>query len=171
LILRVVTPDAAGEILQFYRENKEFLEYYEPLRTPRFYTLEYQRANLSAEYNAFTKMKYFRVWMYRLQEPQTPVGSICFSNFLRGAYSSCVVGYKTGKAYLRQGYMKEALSYLLPLFLEEYGFYRVEAYVMPDNLPSIALLEQLGFVKEGLLHRFAQINGQRQDHFLYTYFG
>jgi ribosomal-protein-alanine N-acetyltransferase len=67
--------------------------------------------------------------------------------------------------------MKEALSYLLPLVQEEYGFCRIEAYVMPDNTASICLLEQLGFVKEGLLQKFAQINGHRQDHFLYTYFG
>jgi ribosomal-protein-alanine N-acetyltransferase len=171
LILRVATPDAAEGVLRFYQENKEFLEPYEPLRAPKFYTLEFQRANLSFEYNAFVKMKYFRVWIYRQQAPDIPVGSICFSNFLRGTFSSCMIGYKTGQAYLRQGYMKEALSYLLPLVQEEYGFCRIEAYVMPDNTASICLLEQLGFVKEGLLQKFAQINGRRQDHFLYTYFG
>jgi ribosomal-protein-alanine N-acetyltransferase len=169
LILRVVPPDAGEEILHFYEENREFLEAFEPARPPRFYTLEFQQSNLSSEYNAFLKSKYYRVWLFTRQEPTIPVGTVCFSNFLRGTFCSCMVGYKTGRKYLRQGYMREALTFLLPLVCREYHFYRIEAYVMPDNLASIQLLEQLTFVKEGFLHNFAQINGKRRDHILYTY--
>ena len=47
--------------------------------------------------------------------------------------------------------------------------HRVEAMVMPDNNPSISLLERLNFNKEGHLKDFAQINGKWEDHYLYTY--
>lgn len=169
LFLSVSHPDKAASVLTFYKNNRVFLEPYEPTKRPGFYTLEFQRSNLTFEYNSFVKSRYLRMWIYEKQQPEIPVGTICFSNFLRGAFSSCMIGYKTDKDHLRQGYMKEALSFLIPLVCKEYRFHRIEAYVMPDNLPSIALLEQLTFHREGLLHDFAQINGQWEDHYIYTY--
>ena len=169
LFLSVSHPDKAASVLTFYKNNRVFLEPYEPTNRPGFYTLEFQRANLTFEYNSFVKSRYLRMWIYEKQQPEIPVGTICFSNFLRGAFSSCMIGYKTDKDHLRQGYMTEALSFLIPLVCKEYRFHRIEAYVMPDNLPSIALLEQLTFHREGLLHDFAQINGQWEDHYIYTY--
>ena len=169
LFLSVSHPDKAASVLTFYKNNRVFLEPYEPTKRPGFYTLEFQRSNLTFEYNSFVKSRYLRMWIYEKQQPEIPVGTICFSTFLRGAFSSCMIGYKTDKDHLRQGYMTEALSFLIPLVCKEYRFHRIEAYVMPDNLPSIALLEQLTFHREGLLHDFAQINGQWEDHYIYTY--
>ena len=80
-----------------------------------------------------------------------------------------MIGYKIDQEHLQQGYMTEALAYLVPLVCQEYHFRRVEAYVMPDNEPSIHLLENLTFIREGMLHNFAQINGKWEDHYLYTY--
>lgn len=169
LTIKVLHPDHAGLVLDFYQRNRDFLEPYEPLRLPNFYTMELQKSNMSYEYNAFIRSIYLRVWLFEKKDPCTAVGTICFSNYLHGAFCSCMVGYKMDKDHLRKGYMKESLSYLLPLVCREYDFRRVEAYVMPSNLPSIALLEKLGFEPEGLLHRFAQIQGEWQDHYLYTY--
>ena len=169
LLLSVSHPDKAASVLTFYENNRDFLEPYEPSKRPGFYTLEFQRSNLTFEYNSFVKSRYLRMWFYDNQQPEIPVGTVCFSNFLRGAFSSCMIGYKTDKDHLRKGYMMEALSFLIPLVCREYRFHRIEAYVMPDNLPSITLLEQLTFHREGLLHDFAQINGQWENHYIYTY--
>lgn len=169
LLLRVLHPDYAGLVLDFYIRNQDFLEPLEPSRHPNFYTLEFQKSNLSCEYNSFIKSSYMRVWLFEKNSPDIAIGTICFSNFLHGAFCSCMVGYKTDKEHLRRGYMAEALSYLLPLVCKEYHFHRIEAYVMPSNLPSIALLEKLAFKPEGLLRRFAQIQGVWKDHYLYTF--
>lgn len=169
LDLKVLHPDAASLVLDFYKRNKNFLEPFEPSRHPNFYTLEFQKSNLSYEFNSFVKSTYMRVWLFEKENPDTAIGTICFSNFLFGAFCSCMLGYKTDKDFLRKGYMAESLSYLLPLVCREYHFHRVEAYVMPSNLPSIALLEKLGFEPEGLLRGFARIQGQWHDHYLYTF--
>lgn len=169
LNIKVLHPDHVGLVLDFYERNHDFLEPLEPSRPSNFYTLELQRTNLSYEYNAFLKSTYMRVWLFEKKSPHTAIGTVCFSNYLHGAFCSCMVGYKMDKNYLRKGYMAEALSYLLPIVCREYSFHRVEAYVMPSNLPSIALLEKLGFQSEGYLRDFAQIQGKWQDHFLYTY--
>lgn len=169
LNLRVVHPSNAHGILSFYVKNRDFLEPLEPTRDPRFYTVEFQKSNLTYEYDAFLRSEYMRVWLYTKENDEIPIGTICFSNFLHGAYCSCMVGYKLDQEYLRQGYMSEALSYLVPVVCDEYHFHRVEAFVMPDNEASIKMLEKINFVREGLLYQFAQINGKREDHLLYTY--
>lgn len=170
LVLKVLHPSQASMVLRFYQKNQSFLEPYEPSRHSNFYTLDFQRANLSYEYNAFLKSSYLRIWLFEKEYQELPVGTICFSNFLHGAFCNCMLGYKTDRDYLRKGYMAEALSFLLPLVCQEYHFHRIEAYVMPSNLPSIRLLEKLSFVQEGLLHDYAKIHGIWQDHYLYTYF-
>ena len=111
-----------------------------------------------------------RYWMFDKKNPDFPIGTICFSNFLRGAFSSCMVGYKLDKGYTKKGYMTEALNFLLPEVCFDYPLHRIEAYVMPDNTSSIRLLNKLGFKQEGYLHEFAKINNSWEDHFLYTYF-
>ena len=115
LLLSVSHPDKAAGVLEFYERNRDFLEPYEPVKRPGFYSLDFQRTNLTFEYNSFVKARHLRMWMYLRDRTDVPIGTICFSNFLHGAFSSCMLGYKTDKDHLQQGYMTEALSFLIPL--------------------------------------------------------
>lgn len=170
LILNILQPSWAPVVLDFYKKNKNILEGLEPARSPRFYSESYQRTNLSLEYNSFFKKTYIRYWIFDKKNPDFPIGTICFSNFLKGAFKSCMVGYKLDNDYTGKGYMTEALSFLLPELCFDYPLHRIEAYVMPDNISSIRILNKLGFQKEGYLHSFALINNKWEDHLLYTYF-
>lgn len=169
MTIQILQPGQEEMVLYFYDKNRDFLEPLEPARAENFYTLEYQRSNLVCEYNSFTKFNYMRYWLFLPEDMKRPLGSVSFSNFRKGAFSSCVVGYKLDKDACHHGYMYEALSCLLPEVAKTCHIRRIEAMVMPDNLSSIRLLKRLGFVKEGYLHTFAQINGQWQDHLLYAY--
>lgn len=115
LLLSVSHPDKAAGVLEFYERNRDFLEPYEPVKRPGFYSPDFQRTNLTFEYNSFVKARHLRMWMYLRDRTDVPIGTICFSNFLHGAFSSCMLGYKTDKDHLQQGYMTEALSFLIPL--------------------------------------------------------
>ena len=44
---------------------------------------------------------------------------------------------------------------------------RVEAACLPHNAPSIALLEKVGFTREGYARKYLCIDGRWQDHLLY----
>lgn len=170
LILKILHPNYAYAVLDFYERNKDFLEPLEPARQHNFYTLDFQRTNLSHEYSSFLNSSYLRIWLFKKENPDVPIGTVCFSNFLHGAFCNCMLGYKIDHSHARQGYMTEALDFLLPLVCKEYHFHRVEAYVMPTNIPSISLLEKLSFSLEGVLKKYARIQGKWQDHYLYTYF-
>jgi len=169
LSLNVLNPARAGIVLDFYTKNQFFLEPHEPERGKLFYTFEYQRSNLSCEYNAFIKQTYIRYWIFLNKHPEKVIGTVCFSNILKGVFSSCMIGYKLDEEYCGKGYMQEALSRLIPIICKELPLHRIEAMVMPENQPSINLLTRLHFIKEGYLHSFAKINGVWEDHILYTY--
>lgn len=169
MYMKILKPGQEDIVLSFYERNKNFLEPLEATRPERFYSLDYQRSNLVSEYNSFAKLQYMRYWMFLPEDPYHPLGSISFSNFLKGAFSSCMVGYKLDERACHQGYMYEALSFLLPELSQSCHVRRIEAMVLPENSASIRILERLSFIKEGYLHSFAQINGTWRDHLLYAY--
>jgi ribosomal-protein-alanine N-acetyltransferase len=45
--------------------------------------------------------------------------------------------------------------------------HRIEAACIPENAPSIALLERNGFQREGYARGFLRINGAWRDHLLF----
>lgn len=173
LLLKILSREQSEEICQFYMVNREFLEPFEPKRPDNFYTADFHATNLAWEYRAFLSLSHLRYWLYLRENSQSaspqPIGSLCVNNIQRGAFQKCVLGYKLGEAFCHQGYMQEALSFLLPVILEELKLHRIEAYVQPGNAPSIRLLSKLGFQEEGYLSSYAEINGQWRDHLLFSY--
>ena len=71
--------------------------------------------------------------------------------------------------YMNKGYCTEAIAHSLPVIARDYGVHRFEALILPDNAPSIHMVEKLGFKYEGLLHDKIVINGERLDHCMYAY--
>ncbi|MBE89641.1 MAG: 30S ribosomal protein S5 alanine N-acetyltransferase [Rhodospirillaceae bacterium] len=92
------------------------------------------------------------------------VGGITLSNLRRGVAQSVSVGYWTGAAYVRRGYMYDALRLTVGYAFDELGFHRMEAACLPHNAPSRRLLAKIGFQEEGLAREYLCINGRWQDH-------
>jgi RimJ/RimL family protein N-acetyltransferase len=59
------------------------------------------------------------------------------------------VGYAVDPAFRRQGYARAALVALLKWAREDEAIHKVRAAIGPDNLASLALIRQYGFVKVG----------------------
>ena len=56
-----------------------------------------------------------------------------------------------------------------PVLANELGIHRFEALILPDNNPSIHMVEKLGFKFEGILRDKIIIGGERLDHCMYSY--
>lgn len=173
LQLKILSGDQGKAVYQFYQDNKHFLEPFEPKRPENFYSPSFHNTNLTFEYRGFLNLAYFRYWLFPKEAQDTPdavpIGSLCFHNIQRGAFQKCNLGYKLSENACHQGYMQEALSFLIPVFMEELNLHRIEAYVQPDNHPSVRLLTKLGFLEEGYLTSYAEINGQWKDHLIFSY--
>lgn len=168
LLLKTLGADMAPMVLSFYEENKEHFEPWEPKRPNNFYTIYYQRASLSAEYHQMKEGKLLRLWVFLKDNPDEVIGTICFQNLLKAPYLSCNLGYKFGKKYNHKGYAYESIKKGIEIMWKDYGMHRIEAFIMPNNEPSLRLIERLDFVYEGICHSYAQINGSWSDHKRYA---
>lgn len=169
LIIKALTPDWAGDVLTFYKKNIEVFEMYEPIIDENFLSIEHQEHMLTYEQKAMMKLAMVRYYFFEKGNHNQIIGTVSFRNIIKPIYASCTVGYKMDQDYMRKGYCYEALSYLIPYLGKELELHRFEALVMPDNYPSINLLEKLGFEKEGLLREKIRIKGKFEDHYIYSY--
>jgi RimJ/RimL family protein N-acetyltransferase len=73
------------------------------------------------------------------------------------------MGYVLARDSWGRGFMHEALTALLDWGFGPLGLHRVEADVDPRNIPSVKVLERMGFVREGLLRQRWQVAGEVSD--------
>ncbi|MCV2888241.1 GNAT family N-acetyltransferase [Ruegeria aquimaris] len=102
------------------------------------------------------------------REDDVLVGAITLDNIRRGPAQAGTLGYWTGQAYARQGYMREAIGAVVHHAFTQLDLSRIEAACLPENLPSRGLLESSGFKYEGVAQSYLQINGRWRTHVLYA---
>lgn len=95
-------------------------------------------------------------------------GVINFSEIVRGVFQSAYVGYYAFAPLAAKGYMAEGFAIGLDFAFRELRLHRVEANVQPANDRSIALVERLGFIREGYSRRYVKIGGRWRDHLRYA---
>ena len=96
------------------------------------------------------------------------MGLINLNEIVRGCFQSAYLGYYIGAPYVRQGYMREALTLVIEYAFDELGLHRLEANIQPGNAASIALVKRCGFHKEGFSPRYLNIDGAWCDHERWT---
>ncbi len=96
------------------------------------------------------------------------LGAVTVANVQRGVAHSASLGYWIGAPYARQGYMREAISILVPMLFRQMKLHRLEAAAVTSNWPSRLLLENLGFRCEGMARDYLKIDGRWRDHALYA---
>ncbi len=168
LLLKILNKEAAPLVLSFYEDNAGLFEPWEPKRSNNFYTLSYHKTLLTAEHNLMADGRLVRFWVFLKDYPEEIIGSICFQNLLREPYCSCSLGYKFSQKYQHHGYATESLRKCIDLLQNEYNMHRIDAFIMPDNLSSLKLIERLGFTYEGTSRSYARINGRWTDHLHYA---
>jgi len=73
------------------------------------------------------------------------------------------IGYLMNRKYWRQGVMQQALGAVIEFAFTTLNLHRIEADVDTENVPSIGLLEKLGFEREGLFRDRWRVYGEWQD--------
>jgi ribosomal-protein-alanine N-acetyltransferase len=98
------------------------------------------------------------------------VGFFNLSEIVRGAFNSAYASWYVNVEFAGDGLGTEGVRALLDLAFSESGLalHRVQANIIPGNIPSIRLAERVGFRKEGLAKRYLRIAGRWQDHAMYA---
>ena len=95
------------------------------------------------------------------------VGTCGFSNWSL-PHSHAELVYDLAPDFWGRGLMRAAVCQVLDWALNEAGFNRVHAFVMITNVPSIRLLEAVGFSREGTLRGYRVARGIARDFHVYA---
>ncbi|MEC9405305.1 MAG: GNAT family protein, partial [Pseudomonadota bacterium] len=96
------------------------------------------------------------------------LGGLTLSNIRRGVSQTATLGYWMGERHAGKGHMSSAVAMILPFCFDVLNLHRIEAACLPTNMPSIRLLENAGFHREGYARNYLLINGTWQDHLLFA---
>ena len=91
-------------------------------------------------------------------------GVININDIVRRAELSGRLGYYAFLPHAGCGFMREGLKLVIARAFRELGLHRLEANVQPANRRSIALMEGLGFRREGTARGFLKIGNRWRDH-------
>jgi len=96
------------------------------------------------------------------------IGGLNLSNVRRGVAQAAAIGYWMGAPHAGRGLMTDALRAAVGFAFTTLRLNRLEAACLPSNAPSQRVLEKAGFTREGRARRYLKINGQWQDHDLFS---
>ncbi len=97
---------------------------------------------------------------------RTVVGAVLIFKYDEGS-ARAELGYVLGRPHWRQGFAQEAILAVCQHAFACMGIRRIEAEVNPANTASNALLQSLGFVREGLMRQRWTAKGVTYDTALY----
>ncbi|MFN6484673.1 MULTISPECIES: GNAT family N-acetyltransferase [unclassified Nostoc] len=166
LLLRAAIHEDIPQILKYFIDNKTYLTPFYPLWADGFFTEEYWQYQIENSFLEFINGQSLKLFVFTKKNPTVVIGTVNFSNFVRGAAHFCYLGYSLAENKQGKGYMTEGLKSATQYLFEELNFHRVMANYMPHNRRSGNVLKRLGFVVEGYARDYLLINGQWEDHIL-----
>ena len=167
LLLTIPGVEAAPRIVAYVEENRERFLPWGPPEPPGYYTESYWRERLSQARREFEQDISMRLVLFSRDDALGAVLGDCnFSNFVRGPFQACYLGYKVSGRVEGQGLMFEALTAACRYAFENLRLHRIMANYVPTNERSGRLLRRLGFTVEGYARDYLLVGGQWRDHIL-----
>jgi ribosomal-protein-alanine N-acetyltransferase len=167
LVLRHTRPAHALQTAAFFARNRVHFQRWDPPAPADFYTVEFWQRNLARAADDFAADRAVRFDLCDATDADgLIIGRVGFSQVVRGAFQSCMLGYQIDAKYEGQGLMTEALRAAIDYMFRVRGLHRVQANHLEENERSARVLERVGFAREGLARDYLFINGRWRDHVL-----
>ena len=163
LRLSVLRRSEAPRVTEYFKKNRDFHKKFAQTHTDDYFTVSMQKKYLAYDYNSFLEGSLVPLWIC-LKETGEIIGRVSFFNFAFGGMMSCACGYHLDKDHTGKGYMTEALKGAIAFVFDEYKMHRIEAFILPENEPSLNLVKRIGFHYEGKRISYMHINGRYRDH-------
>ena len=155
----------AAALADFHDRNRAHLAPWDPPTEPDFFTEAVQAQRLRDGAAAFAAGTGYRYLMQPIGDASRVIGTINFSNIMRGAFQSCSLGYALDQPYEGQALMTEALRCAIgEMFSAHINLHRIQAGFRPENWRSAEVLKRLGFADEGLAADYLFIDGAWRVH-------
>ncbi len=106
-------------------------------------------------------------WAIILKGSNKIIGTCGFNNWNKGQ-RRCEISYDLDPQYWGQGIMTKAIAAIADFGFNAMQVQRVQATVALDNIPSIRVLEKVGFTREALLKSYGVLQGEVRDFYMYA---
>lgn len=161
-VMTVPAPELAPLLLAYRQDNRAHLAPWEPARMPAYYTEEAARRRLAQSVDeARTGSALHFIACER--EGGAVVATCSFTNIVHGVFQACHVGFSVTASRQGSGLMHEVARAGIDYMFREQKLHRIMASHMPRNLRSAALLDRLGFEREGYARAYLRIDGHWED--------
>ena len=167
LILRPPHHNDFNHWVQLRTDSRDFLSPWDPVWSDEHLMLKNFKNRVYWAQRAVKNGSGCPLFLIRKTD-RSLIGAVTLDNIRRGPAQAGTLGYWTGQAYARQGYMKEAVNSVVLHAFRKLDLSRVEAACLPENQPSRGLLESCGFKYEGVAQSYLQISGRWRTHVLYA---
>ena len=163
LRLAVLRKSEAARVTEYLLNNRDFHKQFSQTHTEDYFTVSTQKKYLAYDCNSFLEGSLVPLWI-TLKDDNKIIGRVSFFNFAYGGMMSCACGYHLDKDQTGKGYMTETLKSAMAFVFDEYKMHRIEAFIVPENEPSLNLVKRVGFHYEGKRNSYMHINGRYRDH-------
>lgn len=165
LILRFPAASDAAALARYVTENREHFRKAGPARDPSYFTAAYWTGAAVSIERDWREDRHCHFILFE-RDDRTPIGRARFSDFTRGAFHGCNLGYEIAKSHEGRGLMFEALQAAIAYVFGDLNLHRIQAGHLPGNERSARLLARLGFTREGFAKDYIRVDGQWEDHVL-----
>jgi len=167
LYLRPATPADFSSWSRLRAASRAFLEPWEPTWPDDDLTRAAFRRRLRRQDEEIARDEAYAFLIFD-QTSDELVGGMTLGGVRRGVSQSGTLGYWMGAPYAGKGRMTRAVAAAVEFAFLKLRLHRVEAACIPENAPSIALLERNGFQREGYARGYLKIDGAWRDHVLFA---
>lgn len=103
------------------------------------------------------------LYQWGIADERDRIIGTCTIAWIDRVHRRAEIGFALGSAHWGRGLAREAVARAIAFAFDELGLHRIEADVDPRNDRSLALLERLGFRREGLLRERWHVAGEICD--------
>ncbi|HME86198.1 MAG TPA: GNAT family protein [Roseiarcus sp.] len=167
LYLRPATPGDFSSWTRLRAASRAFLEPWEPTWPDDDLTQAAFRRRLRRQDEDIARDEAYAFLIFD-QTSDELLGGITLGGVRRGVSQSGTLGYWMGASHAGKRRMTRAVATTVEFAFSKLRLHRVEAACIPDNAPSIALLERNGFQREGYAREYLKIDGAWRDHVLFA---
>ncbi|WP_442599740.1 GNAT family N-acetyltransferase [Neobacillus sp. D3-1R] len=167
IYIRYLVDSDAEELLKIRLENRNFFQTFEPIRLDSHFTYEEQLREIRKATSDIENDRGYTFGIF-LYNTNKLIGRITLSGIVRGPFQNANLGYYLSQDQNGKGYVTEVVGLIVEKAFEELNLHRIQAAVMPKNIPSKRILEKNGFKREGYSQKYLNINGVWEDHEIYA---
>ncbi len=151
------------EALHKMRTDLSIMEYMDS-EIPK--TIDDTQKKYEQELESFSKVESV-YWAIALKDTNEMIGGAGYWKLMKEHYRA-EIGYQLMPEFWRKGYFFEAFTVIIQFRFKKMGLHSIEGNVNPKNIPSIKILEKLGFKQEAYFKENFYFDGKFLDSAIFS---